>query len=409
MHACVPRACTRRSDHRLRGRARADAVEKPPEAPGQHFDPAVVAARLDTLLRELPRPATGLCVAYSGGLDSTVLLHALACRPDRASRPRLAAVHVDHGLQAQSPLWSRRCAEVAAALNVPCRVLCVDARPPRGASPEAWARRQRRAAISDVLAIDEVLLTAHHADDQLETVLLQLLRGGGPAGIAGMPWLAPFGRGWQARPLLGVSRSALRTWAETVGIDWSEDPTNLDLRFDRNYLRHALLPAVRSRWPNAAMTVGRGAALTAEVCELAALVAEADLAVVREGRTLPIALLDQLSEPRQRAVLRAWITGLGLHRAVRTHPGRLAAGPPPCRRRPDSLRTVAGRTRLSLSGTAVRGAVAAAPREREAILGHGAGYCLRGRGPARARERGREGLEPGTAAGVSRVAAASRR
>ena len=193
---------------------------------------------------------------------------------DRASGPRLTAVHVDHGLQAQSPLWSRRCAEVAAALDVPCRVLCVDARPPRGASPEAWARRQRRAAIEDSLAIDEVLLTAHHADDQLETVLLQLLRGGGPAGIAGMPWLAPFGRGWQVRPLLGVNRSALQAWAQSVGLDWVEDPTNRDLRFDRNYLRNEVLPAVRTRWPSAALTVGRGASLTAEVCELAALAAE---------------------------------------------------------------------------------------------------------------------------------------
>jgi len=162
-----------------------------PAEPASHtFEPALVATRIDELLRTLPELPTGLCVAYSGGLDSTVLLHALARLADRASRPRLRAVHVDHGLNPQSPQWSIRCGEVATALGIACRRLAIDARAPRGASPEAWARAARRAAIAADLGAGEVLLTAHHADDQLETVLLQLLRGGGPAGIAGMPRLA---------------------------------------------------------------------------------------------------------------------------------------------------------------------------------------------------------------------------
>jgi tRNA(Ile)-lysidine synthase len=241
-----------------------------------------------------------------------VLLTALARRSGRIASLPLRAVHVDHGLVPQSPQWSHRCSEIAASLGVPCQLLEVDARAPRGTSPEAWARRVRYAGFAATLAAGEVLLTAHHADDQLETVLLQLLRGGGPAGIAGMPRIAPLGRGWQARPLLGVTREALRRWAAAERLDWIEDPGNVDLRFDRNYLRHAVLPALRARWPQAAVTVGQSAVLTAEAVALAGLLAEADLASVREGRTLPMAALTCLPEPRQRAVLRAWIAHCGL-------------------------------------------------------------------------------------------------
>jgi tRNA(Ile)-lysidine synthase len=260
----------------------------------------------------LPRPATGLCVAYSGGVDSTVLLHVLAVRPDRGGRPRLRAVHVDHGLQPQSAEWSRRCAAIAAGLRVDCRQLVVDARAPRGASPEAWARNARRAALAGELAADEVLLIAHHADDQLETVLLQMLRGGGAAGVAGMPRVAPFGRGFQVRPLLDFTRASLEHWALEAGLEWIEDPTNLDPRFDRNYLRHSVSPALRARWPQAALAVSQAAALIAEAVELAALQAATDLASVRQGLTLPVAALGRLSEVRQRAVLRAWLAGNGL-------------------------------------------------------------------------------------------------
>lgn len=282
------------------------------QVPAPDFEPVALATALAELLHELPRPAAGLCVAYSGGLDSTVLLTALARRSGPVALLPLRAIHVDHGLVPQSRHWSRRCAEIAGELGVPCQVLEVDARAPRGASPEGWARRVRRAAFAASLAADEVLLTAHHADDQLETVLLQLLRGGGPAGIAGMPRIAPLGRGWQARPLLGMRREMLHRWAEREQLEWVEDPGNVDLRFDRNYLRHAVLPQLRARWPQAALTVGRSAVLSAEAVALAELAAAADLAAVREGRTLPMAALTRWPAPRQRAVLRAWIAACGL-------------------------------------------------------------------------------------------------
>jgi tRNA(Ile)-lysidine synthase len=126
----------------------------------------------------------------------------------------------------------------------------------RAARPEARARNARRAAIAADLLADEVLVTAHHADDQLETVLLQLLRGGGAAGVAGMPPLAPFGRGWQARPLLEFTRDSLHHWAIDAGLAWVEDPTNRDPRFDRTYLRHSCCPRY-ARVAAAAFTVGQ--------------------------------------------------------------------------------------------------------------------------------------------------------
>ncbi len=273
------------------------------------FGPALLASSIDGILQGLPRPASGLCVAYSGGLDSTVLLHALRRMP---AGLRLRAVHVDHGLSGGSADWAAHCERTCAALGIDCRVMPVDARAARSESPEAAARRARYQAIAAQLGANEILLTAHHADDQLETVLLQLLRGGGLAGAAGMPRLATFASGWQARPLLGYSREALRDWAQRQGLAWLEDPTNLDTRFDRNYLRLAVLPAIRDRWPHASGTIGQAALLIAEAVELIGTVAQADLAAVREGLTLPLASLDRLSEPRVRAVLRAWITSSGL-------------------------------------------------------------------------------------------------
>src|SRR5262245_31526232 len=151
------------------------------------FEPARLARELDEILGGLPRPARGLAVALSGGLDSTVLATAIAGLAGAARWPPLRALHVDHGLHPDSPSWANACIRTCDGLGIPCVVVSVDARAARGASPEATARAARYAAIAAQLATDEVLLTAHHADDQLETVLIQLLRGGGLRGVAGMP------------------------------------------------------------------------------------------------------------------------------------------------------------------------------------------------------------------------------
>jgi tRNA(Ile)-lysidine synthase len=272
--------------------------------------------------------APRLCIALSGGLDSTVLLVALAKYQRDASGvernvgadsagvlplPPLRAIHVDHGLSARSADWSEACRRLAAAWSIPFESVQVRAFAAAGESPEAAARVARYGALLERLEPGEVLLTAHHADDQLETVLLQWLRGGGLRAIAGMPRIARFGSSaWHARPMLTVTRAELLEWAERQHLQWQEDPSNIDTRFDRNYLRLEVLPVLRRRWPAAARTIGRVAEHARDGIESENALAERDMASIKAGCALDLPSLLVLTEARQRGVLRAWLRGLAL-------------------------------------------------------------------------------------------------
>lgn len=258
-------------------------------------------------------PADGAYwVAYSGGLDSTVLLTALAGRRELLRAP-LRAVHVDHGLRPESATWADHCEGVCRALDVPCVRRRVDATPARGESPEAAARSARYHAIADVIGDQDVLLTAHHRDDQAETVLLQLMRGAGVAGIAAMPALKPFGRGWHARPLLDLPRAALQRWAEAHRLQWIDDPSNRQVDADRNYLRHRVLPALTERWPGAADKIARTAAHAAAAHHALQDQAAADLDTAAIDRhRIDLAVFAGFSKMRQRAVLQQWFRQAGV-------------------------------------------------------------------------------------------------
>jgi tRNA(Ile)-lysidine synthase len=275
------------------------------------FSPQRLREALDDILREAAVAPAGFCVGLSGGLDSTVLLAALADAGVPQAVP-LRAVHVDHGLHADASLWSAHSSAVADRAGVACEIVRVDARPRPGESPEAAARAARYAAFAARLLDGEALLTAHHGDDQLETVLLQCLRGGGLRAVAGMWPIAKFARGWHVRPLLGFGRADLRAWADGRRLEWLEDPSNADQRFDRNYLRGEVLPRLLARWPAAARTIGRVAARSREALDLEAEIAGADLVRVAEGSTLLLRPLATLPGARQRLVLREWLRGLGL-------------------------------------------------------------------------------------------------
>jgi tRNA(Ile)-lysidine synthase len=252
-----------------------------------------------------------ICVALSGGLDSTVLLHAMAALA-AGTRANLRAIHVDHGLQAASPAWADACAAACHAASVPLEILTLRLAPSRGASVEAAAREARYAALAPLLADGEWLLTAHHRDDQLETVLIQLLRGSGVAGLAAMPARVAFGRGSHARPLLDFDRAELAAYAGVHGLAWIDDPMNLDARFDRGWLRSRVLPAVRERWPSASATVARSASHLAEASRLLLEIAQADAAgIVDEGR-LSLEGLARLSRDRQVNLVRGWLREQGL-------------------------------------------------------------------------------------------------
>lgn len=277
-----------------------------------------LAAGLDALLALRTRqPAAGpvsLCVALSGGLDSTVLLVALArLLEQQKAVGGLRAIHIDHGLHHDSASWAAACREQARVCAVPYEESRIVMPHGSGESPEAAAREARYAALATRLAAGEVLLTAHHADDQLETVLLQWLRGGGLQAIAGMPPLRRLGvDAWHGRPLLEFRREELARWAVGQGLRWQDDPSNLDRRFDRNYLRLEVLPALRQRWPAVATTAGRAAGYARDAVAAEAAGVALDLPPMLAGAALELLPLQQLPEARQRAVLRAWLAGLGL-------------------------------------------------------------------------------------------------
>ncbi len=252
-----------------------------------------------------------LCVAVSGGLDSAVLLHALALLAPKAGAA-LRAFHVDHGLQPSAPEWARACADSCRGLGIPFATAALALAPRKGESVEAAAREARYAALAGALADGERVLTAHHRDDQLETVLIQLLRGSGLAGLAAMPARAALGGGWLLRPLLGFDRAELAAYAHGHGLAWHEDPMNAGLRFDRAWLRQRVLPALRERWPAAAATVARSSRHVAEAARLLEEVAVADAAGVLEAGRLSIAGLARLSRERQSNLLRWWLRSRGL-------------------------------------------------------------------------------------------------
>ena len=223
-----------------------------------------------------------------------------------------------------------------------------------GESPEATAREARYAALAARLRPGELLLTAHHGDDQLETVLLQWLRGGGLAAVAGMRPLSRFASGWLARPLLGWTRDELRQWAVPARLEWLEDPSNADPRFDRNYLRLEVLPALRARWPAAARTVGRVAAQAAEALDLEAEFAAVGLAPITEGETLAIAGLVPHAVARQRWLLRCVAAGARARATLGGDTGVHAARHVVGRREPHPRDAMARRRREALSGAPAR-------------------------------------------------------
>ncbi|MBV6288990.1 tRNA lysidine(34) synthetase TilS [Pseudomonas aegrilactucae] len=253
--------------------------------------------------------APGWCVALSGGLDSTVLLHLLAQNPAMPLR----AIHIHHGLQAAADAWPAHCQRLCDSLGVPLQVIHVQV--PPGASLEQGARDARYAAFVQALRPGELLLTGQHRDDQAETLLFRLLRGAGLRGLASMPVQRPLGAGTLLRPLLDTSRDELLAYAQAHGLQWIDDPSNDDTRFSRNYLRHQMLPMLAQRWPQAARSLARSAAHLGEAQGLLDELAQQDLAQAATPDpfdwlgcpSLDLQVLRQLSPARQRNALQYWL------------------------------------------------------------------------------------------------------
>lgn len=252
-------------------------------------------------------------LAYSGGLDSHVLLHLLTKL--RAELPlNLRAVYINHGINLKSTAWAEHCARVCRALDVDFSFYELPPFEKNHLSPEDWLRQNRYAVFANLLQPDDMLLTAHHQNDQAETVLLQLLRGAGLKGLAAMPQIKPFAEGWHGRPLLNVTRAALQQYAEENQLQWVEDDSNQNVEFARNFLRHEILPSLLKNWPAATETLARSAAHCAETQSLLDIFVRQDLAAVRgtQAQTLSLQKLLLLEPVRQRYVLRAWLAELNL-------------------------------------------------------------------------------------------------
>ncbi|WMQ74984.1 MAG: tRNA(Ile)-lysidine synthase [Sodalis sp.] len=263
-------------------------------------------------------PYRALLLAFSGGLDSTVLLDALTALRDGddaldgADAPGLRAVHVHHGLSRHADRWAAHCANECRRRDVVLSTahVVLDGTPE---GLEAAARSARYQALAAILWDNEVLLTAQHQDDQAETLLLALKRGSGPTGLAAMAADAPFHGRRLVRPLLECGRAELEAYARARGLRWIKDDSNNDLRFDRNFLRLRILPLLRQRWPQFAAAVARSAQFCAKQERLLDELLEETL----ETLTLPdgslrLTALTAMSDIRRAAVLRRWLASRGV-------------------------------------------------------------------------------------------------
>ena len=254
-----------------------------------------------------------LWIAYSGGLDSHVLLHT-AAQLRHQKNFELRAIHIHHGLSVDADNWAVHCQNICATLNIPCEVIHVNIECLKGDSVEACARKARYSTIAKCLNFKDIILTAQHADDQAETLLLQLLRGAGISGLAAMPRIRELGKGLLMRPFLNHTRIELRNYAESEGLHWVEDSSNLDTRFDRNFLRHEIMPRLKNRWLGITQILGRVANHQAEAKHLLENLGKFDFQNCRGAKIdqISIAILSNLTSARQANVIRYWLNLLNL-------------------------------------------------------------------------------------------------
>jgi len=247
-------------------------------------------------------------IAYSGGVDSQVLLN--LCAEFRAINPELSlkAVHIHHGISQHADVWVNHCQQVCMNLNIPLEVVKVQLTRRNELGLEAAAREERYRVFADLIAENELLLTAHNANDQAETLLLQLLRGAGPKGLSAMPIKKPLGRGFLWRPLLAVSRAEIEGYAKSHALKWIEDESNLVEDYPRNFIRHQIMPKLLELSPAALETLARSAAHCAESSRLLEELAAEDLNKIKteNAHCLHLQLLKQFSTDRQTNVLRYW-------------------------------------------------------------------------------------------------------
>lgn len=268
-------------------------------------------------------PFRKLVLALSGGVDSRVLLSLLARGRDEFGWD-VEAVHVHHGLSSNADQWAQDCQTWCQVANISCQIERVQLALGSGESIEKMAREARYQALAQYVDSDTLLLLGQHADDQLETFLLALKRGSGPKGLSAMAAYAPFAQGHLARPLLTISRQDIEAYAIQNKLSWVTDESNLDTRYERNFLRHHITPVLAERWPSIRQAVQRSAELCAEQeVLLQELLADALKRAITQDGGLSIPTLAESSEAARRQLIRAWFAHHRLPMPSRQHTERI--------------------------------------------------------------------------------------
>lgn len=242
-----------------------------------------------------------LWIGFSAGLDSTVLLHNVLAIPEL--RNKIHAVHVNHHLSTHSTVWQNHCESICLQLNIPIFVSSVHV---QSSNVEEHARLLRYGVFESLLEPNHAFLVAQHGDDQAETILLQLLRGAGVDGLAGMPAQKCLGAGILLRPLLKHSRDTLLKYAQENHLTWCEDDKNQDLSFSRNFLRHHILPALKTKWPGVSKSLQRSAMHCQEARTNLRTLANLDYPELTKDH-LSVSKLKTFDAERLNNILRVWL------------------------------------------------------------------------------------------------------
>jgi tRNA(Ile)-lysidine synthase len=275
--------------------------------------PPTLKARLESCLDCIPGDISRVVLAYSGGIDSRVLLHLLSLRSQQFE---IMPWHVNHGLQDMAAEMEAFCRASASLYGFKIKLshLNLDA---QGSNIEARARYARYALFEQFLGQNDCLLTAHHADDQAETFLLNTLRGSGSAGLRGIARARDIGRSYLLRPLLEISRQEIADYAAQQALEWHDDPSNRSQRFNRNYLRNQVMPLIKKRWPGYLESIRSVVSIQAEIQDTLDELAEQDYQQARLNKSLasdaPLScgVLRELSRSRQKNLIRYWLKHFG--------------------------------------------------------------------------------------------------
>ncbi|MBC8227229.1 MAG: tRNA lysidine(34) synthetase TilS, partial [Gammaproteobacteria bacterium] len=270
----------------------------------------VTSSALDIIERQIkPLLPNKFCIAFSGGVDSTVLLHAIKNIIDEKSQIR--AIHINHNIVGNSKVWAKTCKSICKNIGIDIEIISLEVTH-NGYGLEAAARDERYKKLKEILYENEYLLTAHHEEDQMETVFLRMARGTGLDGLQGINEKYSFGEGIIFRPMLEVSKTSVMDYAKEHQLKWVEDSSNQDTHFDRNFLRKKIIPQFRERWPSIASSVSRLSQLSAQNIKILNQIAEEDIGPIANMNELPLAKLLDKSFERANNMLRYIILANGM-------------------------------------------------------------------------------------------------